>query len=86
MGYQENEIHSATINEIANSALITGTTNIKISAQAPKEYFGQILENYPNALEGQLIPDMPELWKVESLTNFLMSKEVHCRWHKCLSR
>ena len=68
---EKNEIHSATINEIANSALITGTTNIKISAQAPKEYFGAILENYPTALEGQLIPDMPELWEVERFNEFL---------------
>ena len=71
MGSEKNEIHSATINEIANSALITGTTNIKISAQAPKEYFGPILENYPNALESQLIPDMPELWEVERFNEFL---------------
>ena len=68
---EKNEIHSATINEIANSALITGTTNIKISAQAPQEYFGPILENYPNALESQLIPDMPELWEVERFNEFL---------------
>ena len=33
---EKNEFHSASINEIANSALITGTTNIKISAQAPE--------------------------------------------------
>ena len=68
---EKNEFHSASINEIANSALITGTTNIQISAQAPEEYFGPILENYPNALESQLIPDNPELWKIEHFDEFL---------------
>ena len=67
----DNEFHSATINEIANSALITGTTNIKISAQSPEEYFGSILENYPNALESQLIPSNPDFWKIENFDEFL---------------
>ncbi len=71
-GYSEkNQFHNATINEIANSALITGTTNIKISDQAPKEYFGKILENYPSALETQLIPNDSELWEIERFDDFL---------------
>lgn len=68
---EKNEILSATINEIANSALITGTTNIKISAQAPREYFGPILQKYPNSLESQLIPENSELWEVEHFNEFL---------------
>ena len=68
---EKNEIHSATINEIANSALITGTTNIKISAKAPKEYFIPIREKYPHALESQLIPNNPELWEIDNFSEFL---------------
>ena len=71
---EKNEIHNASINEIANSALISGNTNIKISAQAPKDYFGAVLENYPNALSTQLIPDDPGLWEIEEFEGFLQER------------
>ena len=67
---EKNEIHSATINEIANSALITGTTNIKISAKAPKSTSFQYAKNIP-CLESQLIPNNPELWEIDNFSEFL---------------
>ncbi len=68
---EDNQIHLATINEMANLALITGKTNVQISDKAPSEYFKPINEAYPDALEKQLIPDNPQFWKIENFEEFL---------------
>ena len=68
---EKNEKQRESINEIANSALITGATNLQISDKAPEVYFREVLDKYPNALRSQLIPENSELWKGENFNEFL---------------
>ncbi len=59
------------INEIANLAFITGTTNKKISDSEPEIYFPEVNQRYPDALDSQLITQDQSLWKVENFKQFL---------------
>ncbi len=75
LGFSEkNESQRKTINEIANSALITASTNIQISDKSPDKYFEDVIKKYPNALSSQLIPENPELWKGENFMEFLSAR------------
>ncbi|MDB0012021.1 DUF262 domain-containing protein [Paracoccaceae bacterium] len=68
---EDNKIQRAIINELSNLAIITETTNIKISDKSPNRYIPDILENYPSSLHDHLIPDTEALWEVERYTEFL---------------
>ena len=71
-GYsQENEHHDRLINEIANLAFITDTTNKQISDKEPSVYFPAVNKAYPDALESQLITQDESLWKVDKFESFL---------------
>ena len=75
LGFSEkNENHKKYINEIANTALITASTNIQISDKSPSIYFENIKNNFPTALASQLIPTNPELWKGENFLEFLSAR------------
>ena len=66
-GYEGGEI-----NEIANLAFIAGRTNQRIGRKPPEVYFPKVIERRSGkALETQLIPLEPELWKVENYRSFL---------------
>ena len=59
------------INEIANLAFITDTTNKQISDKEPSVYFPAVNKAYPDALESQLITQDESLWKVDKFESFL---------------
>ena len=59
------------VNEIANRAFITAPTNKRISNKRPEEYFPEIEEKFPGALEKQFVPMDPNLWKVKNYEDFL---------------
>lgn len=76
-GYSEsNKIQNAIVNEIANMAIITDITNIKISDKEPMIYLPSVAENYPTALKSQFVPDDEELWRVESFELFIKTRRV----------
>jgi len=62
------------MNEIANLAIITGETNIKISDKEPAKYFPDVEQKYPSALVNQLIPKTPNLWVADSFLDFLKAR------------
>ena len=76
-GYSENnKIQSAIINEIANMAIITDITNIKISDKEPADYLPNIIKNYPMALTSQFVPNNEEMWRNENFEAFLKSRRI----------
>ena len=66
-------LHSKIVNEIANRAFLTATTNMnKIAAKLPEIYFKEIIEKYGfEALKNQLIPLNEKLWDIENYEKFL---------------
>ena len=69
-----NYTHRQAVNEIANRAFLTATSNQKLSNKPPDEYLPVIEERYPGALSSQFVPINPELWKVERFTDFLAAR------------
>ena len=71
-GYSMNNRHKyALAQEIANRALLTGVENRSKSAEYADVYLKEVKENFPTALKLQLIPEDPQLWKVENYELFL---------------
>ena len=70
----DNYIHRRTVNEIANRAFLTATSNKQISDTPPEEYLAEIEEKYPGALVAQFVPIEPELWKVDRFPDFLAAR------------
>ena len=70
----DNYTHRQAVNEIANRAFLTATSNQKISDRSPAEYLSAIEERYPGALSAQFVPIEPELWKVERFPEFLAAR------------
>lgn len=76
-GYdQDNLIHRSKVNEIANRAFLTATTNQEISNRLPEDYFPEVEERYPGALSKQFIPIDPLLWKIENYEDFLDGRRL----------
>ena len=64
------------VNEIANLAIITDTTNIKISNKDPYEYLPEIQNKYPDVLDTHLIPNNKELWRIDRFNEFLSERRM----------
>jgi Schlafen, AlbA_2/Protein of unknown function (DUF1524) len=74
-GYDsDNHLHSKIVNEIANMAFLTASTNLWFSNTPPEEYLTQVEESYPGALTKQFVPMDPALWKVERYPEFLEAR------------
>lgn len=69
-----NSSHRKLVNEIANRAFVTSETNRALGDKLPEEYFPEILDKHPSALESQFIPENEELWKVENYEDFLVKR------------
>ena len=65
-GYKKSEV-----NAVANFCFLTKETNIKIGARLPSDYFREVKDNCPGALESQWIPMDEELWEIENYPRFL---------------
>ena len=70
----DNYMHRQAVNEIANRAFLTATTNSQISDKPPEEYLPEIEEKYPGALSAQFVPLEPSLWRVASYYDFLAER------------
>ncbi|MCA1718739.1 MAG: DUF262 domain-containing protein [Actinobacteria bacterium] len=64
------------VNALANFAFLTMDTNLKISDRPPHEYFQEIAERQPGALESQWIPMDRDLWRVENYSEFLAARRA----------
>lgn len=70
----DNYMHRQMVNEIANRAFLTASSNIALSDTEPRAYLPAIAEKYPGSLTKQFIPMDPELWKVERYPDFLAAR------------
>ncbi len=66
-----NHLDRKKVNEIANRAFLTASTNQHLGNRLPEEYFLEIEERFPGALDRQFIPRDPELWKIKHYEEFL---------------
>jgi hypothetical protein len=74
-GYSpENHLHKKIVNEIANRAFLTGTSNLGLSDRPPAEYLPEIERKYPGALQKQFVPLDPALWKLDRFEDFLQRR------------
>ena len=62
------------INAIANFCFLTKDSNLKISNRLPREYFPEIEQSFPGALESQWIPMDPDLWELDNYAHFLEAR------------
>jgi hypothetical protein len=72
----DNYVHRQTVNEIANRAFLTATSNMELSSTEPSVYLPTIEAKYPGALESQFIPTNPELWCVNRYADFLAARRT----------
>jgi hypothetical protein len=70
----ENHVHRQMVNEIANRAFLTASSNIPLSNTEPSDYLPTIETNYPGALAKQFIPMDPALWKIDRYEDFLKAR------------
>lgn len=68
-GYRKSEV-----NAVANFCFLTKETNLKIGARLPSDYFREIRDESPDALESQWIPKDEELWEIENYPRFLEAR------------
>ncbi len=74
-GYDsESYMDRQRVNEIANRAFLTASSNLSISNKLPDKYLPDVEKNYPGALTSQFIPIDPSNWKIESYKAFLSAR------------
>jgi len=74
---KKNGYEQAAINEIANMAFVSGSTNRSISATPASKYLPELVEKYgTSALEAHCVPLDPELWKIENYPKFLEARRA----------
>jgi hypothetical protein len=73
-----NSLHKIIVNDIANRAFLTASTNNSIiNNKIPEEYFPKIIEQYgEKALKNQLVPMDRNLWKLDNYEQFLNRRRV----------
>lgn len=70
----ENHLHKKIVNEIANRAFLTTSSNLQISNEPPEIYLKEIEAKYPKALEKQFVPTDTTLWKMDRYEDFLAKR------------
>lgn len=68
------QYHKKRVHEIANRIPLTQQGNLEIFDQPPAEYLPLVEERYPGALEKSLVPQDPDLWRVENYEDFLRER------------
>lgn len=66
----------ALAQEITNRAILTQIANRTKSNKLAEDYLENVIENFPNALELQVIPSEEYLWKLENYELFLKKRRV----------
>ncbi|WP_148252240.1 GmrSD restriction endonuclease domain-containing protein [Aidingimonas lacisalsi] len=62
------------VNSLANFCFLTKGSNLSISNRLPVEYFEEVRENYPDALQSQWVPLDESLWQIERYPDFLKAR------------
>ncbi|MDF0494402.1 GmrSD restriction endonuclease domain-containing protein [Bradyrhizobium yuanmingense] len=74
---KDRQYETGEINEIANMAFISGQTNRRLSNKEPIAYFpGIVAKQGREALDAQLVPNDPELLKLENYRAFLKARRI----------
>ncbi len=58
------------VNEIANIAYLTSISNKQVGTKKPSEYLPLVLNDYPDALSQQAVPELAVLWGIERFEDF----------------
>lgn len=69
-------VDKENINQLANLALITKGTNLRIGSKSPAEYLPSLETANQGVLKSQWIPTDPKLWTVDAYPKFL---DERCR-------
>ena len=76
-GYSKNNrLKYSYAQEITNRAVLTQAANRKKSNNMAEEYLTETLEQFPEALRLQCIPEEKELWSLENFELFLQNRRV----------
>ena len=76
-GYtSENHLHKKIVNEIANRAFLTSSSNISLGNTEPSQYLSDVTRQYPGALEKQFMPTDPALWELDRFEDFLTARRA----------
>jgi hypothetical protein len=67
----ENGYSKATVNALANYALLTKSTNLKIGNREPKAYLPEYMASCPGAVESHWIPTGQAVWEIDKYEEFL---------------
>ena len=70
----KNGYDKADVNALANFTFLTAECNQKLSDRPPQEYFEEVEQNHPGALESHWIPMDTDLWRVENYREFLAAR------------
>lgn len=70
----DDHLERKKVNEIANRAFLTASTNVDLGSQEPAEYLPEVAEKYPGALKNQFVPMEPDLWKLKNYEEFLKAR------------
>lgn len=74
-GYgMENRLKYQLAQELTNRAILTQTANRSKGAKETEAYLSAVVQNQPNALSLQLIPQDHELWQIEHYELFLKTR------------
>lgn len=74
---KDGQYETGEINEIANMAFITGQTNRRLSNKEPTAYLPSIVAKQgQESLDAQLVPNDPELLKLENYRAFLKARRT----------
>ncbi len=63
------------VNALANFCFLTQDTNLVISNRKPEEYFLEVQNAHPGALESQWIPMQRRYWRLKNYLQFLEERE-----------
>jgi hypothetical protein len=64
-------VEKVQIDQLANLAFVTQSTNLRIGAKGPGDYLPEYETKYPGVLASQWIPQDSRLWKVGAYPRFL---------------
>jgi hypothetical protein len=63
------------VNSVANYCFLTQKTNLAIGRRSPQEYFPEVADKHPGALESQWVPMDRKLWHPGRYLDFLAVRQ-----------
>ena len=70
----KHEYSRSEVNAVANFCFLTQQTNLAIGKRDPMDYFAEVRDKHPGALESQWIPMDESLWTVDRYPDFLAAR------------